>query len=196
MEAFLQAQTKFLEQQQKYAEMVETRKAEIHLAQIKELEERQKLLKLQEEQSEEAIAKWEESEKVKQKLKQADRLEKWHDGDQADAYLAKFKTVLTECDVPKEQWRGRLVNCLTGKALAAYRSVVQGGDSKGYDEMKDQLLEAMGLSIEQTRRKFWTPSRKLTESPMDTLRQLDSSYSRITRDCTSPAELRQEMLIG
>ena len=110
MEAFLQAQTKFLEQQQKYAEMEETRKAEIHLAQIKELEERQKLLKLQEEQSEEAIAKREESEKVKQKLKQADRLEKWHDGDQADAYLAKFETVLTECDVPKEQWRGRLVN--------------------------------------------------------------------------------------
>ena len=196
MEAFLQAQTKFLEQQQKYAEMEETRKAEIHLAQIKELEERQKLLKLQEEQSEEAMAKREESEKVKQKLKQADRLEKWHDGDQADAYLAKFETVLTECDVPKEQWRGRLVNCLTGKALAAYRSVVQGGDSKEYDEMKDQLLEAMGLGIEQTRRKFWTPSRKLTESPMDILRQLDSSYSRITRDCTSPAELRQEMLIG
>ena len=56
MEAFLQAQTKFLEQQQKYAEMEETRKAEIHLAQIKELEERQKLLKLQEEQSEKAIA--------------------------------------------------------------------------------------------------------------------------------------------
>ena len=46
MEAFLQAQTKFLEQQQKYAEMEETRKAEIHHAQIKELEERQKLLKL------------------------------------------------------------------------------------------------------------------------------------------------------
>ena len=88
------------------------------------------------------------------------------------------------------------MNCLTGKALAAYRSVVQGGDSKEYDEMKDQLLEAMRLGIEQTRRKFWTPSRKLTESPMDILRQLDSSYSRITRDCTSPAELRQEMLIG
>ena len=41
------------------------------------------------------------------------------------------------------------MNCLTGKALAA---VVQGGDSKGYDKMKDQLLEAMGLGIEQTRR--------------------------------------------
>ena len=134
--------------------MEETRKAEIHLAQIKELEERQKLLKLQEEQSEEAIVKREESEKVKQKLKQADHLEKWHDGDQADAYLAKFETVLTECDVPKEQWRGRLVNCLTGKALAAYRSVVQGEDSKGYDEMKNQLLEAMGLGIEHPKGKI------------------------------------------
>ena len=31
---------------------------------------------------------------------------------------------------------------------------------------------------------------------MDMLRQLDSCYSRITRDCSSPAELRQEILIG
>lgn len=196
MESFLEAQTLFLARQQKFAEDEEARKNEMHLAQIKELEERAKLLKLQEEQSEDARAQRDTITKMKQKMKQADRLEKWTDGDLPDAYLAKFETVMTECDVPKEQWRGRLVNCLTGRALTAYRSVVQGGECKHYDDMKDKLLEAMGLGIEQTRRKFWIPNKKLTESPMDMLQQLDSSYSRITRDLSTPAELRQEMLIG
>lgn len=196
MEAFLEAQTKFLEQQQRLAADEEVRKRDLHRAQLKELEEREKLLKIQEEQSADAKTQREANEKSKQKLKQADRLEKWHEGDQADAYLAKFETVMTECDIPNEQWRGRLVNCLTGRVLTAYRSVVQGGDCKSYDDMKDKLLEAMGLGIEQTRRKFWTPSRRLTDSPLDMLRQLDSSYSRITRDCSTPELLRQEMLIG
>ncbi len=61
-------------------------KTTYHRAQLKELQEREKLLKLQEEQSC-AI------EKSKQQTKQADRLEKWNEGDQADAYLAKFETI-------------------------------------------------------------------------------------------------------
>lgn len=96
--------------------MEEVRKEALHQA-LKELEERGKLLKLQEEQSEEARAKQEQNEKIKQKLKQADRLDKWTDADQADAYLAKFETVMIECDIPKVQWRGRLVHCLSGRAL-------------------------------------------------------------------------------
>ena len=56
MEAFLEAQAKFLEQQRNFAETEEARKNEMHRAQMKELEEREKLLKLQEEQSAEAKA--------------------------------------------------------------------------------------------------------------------------------------------
>ena len=197
MEAFLEAQTKFLEQQQKFAAEEEARKADLHQAQLKELQEREKLLKLQEEQSTEAKTQRDAIEKAKQKTKQADRMEKWHDGDQADAYLAKFETVMTECDIPQDQWRGRLINCLTGRALTAYRSVAaQDSADKTFGDLKDRLLEAMGLGIEQTRRKFWNPGRKLANSPLDMLRQLDSSYSRITRECSTPELLRQEMLIG
>ena len=71
----------------------------MHRAQMKELEEREKLLKLQEEQSAEAKAEREKSEKKKQQMRQADRLEKWTDGDQPDAFLAKFETVMTECSI-------------------------------------------------------------------------------------------------
>ena len=196
MEAFLEAQTQYLQKQQQFAEQEEIRKKELHQAQLKELKDRKQLLALQEEQNEDSKAQKERHEKTKQKLRQADRLEKWTDGDQADAYLVKFETVMTECEIPKEHWKGRLVNCLTGKALSAYRAVIQVGEDDHYDAMKDKLLEAMGLGIEQTRRKFWNPNKRSTDSPMDMLRQLDSCYSRIARDCTSPAELRQEILIG
>ena len=103
MDAFLQAQTKFLEQQEKFAEDEDKRKKEIHEAQLKELEERQKLLKLQEDQSEETKLQRKEKERTKQKIRQADHMEKWNNGDQADAYLSKFETVMMECEILKEQ---------------------------------------------------------------------------------------------
>ena len=196
MEAFLEAQTRFLEQQRQFAAEEEARKKEIHAAQLQELEEKNRTRRLQEERSEEERRKREESEKMKQKLRQADHLEKWNDGDQVDAYLTKFETIMKECDIPKEQWKGRLINCLTGKALSAYRSVTETGSDENYDNMKDKLLEAMGLGLEQTRRRFWNPTKKFTDSSMDILRQLDSCYSRMTRECTSPTDIRQEILIG
>ena len=135
---------KFLEQQQKFAQDEEARKMAIHLAQLKELESRGKFLKLQEEQSEEAKIQREASELKKQLMKQADCLEKWHDGDQANAF---FETVITECNVLKERWRGRLVNCLTGRALTAYRSLIERGEPVNYDNLKDKLLEVMSLGL-------------------------------------------------
>ena len=79
----------------------------------------------------------EEKQMTKQKIRQADRMEKWNDGDQADAYLSKFETVMMECEITKEQWKGRLLNCLTGRALTAYRSVTSGGEGESYDNLKD-----------------------------------------------------------
>ena len=88
------------------------------------------------------------------------------------------------------------MNCLTGRALTVYRSVVSGGEGESYDDLKDNLLDAMGLGIEQTRRKFWNTERKLADSPLHLLRQLDSCYARITRDCKNQEEIRQELLVG
>jgi len=75
MEAFLEARTRLLEQQRQFAADEEARKKELHQAQLQELEERNRLLKVQEEQSQEARAQREANEKMKQKMKQADHLE-------------------------------------------------------------------------------------------------------------------------
>ena len=63
----------------------------------------------------------------------------------------------------KDQWQGCLINCLTGRALTAYRLVVQGGECDNYEDMKDRLLEAMGLGLEQTTRKFRTPNKNIIQ---------------------------------
>ena len=51
------------------------------------------------------------------------------------------------------------MNCLSGQALTAYRSIALGDESTAYEDMRDKLLEAMELGIEQTRRRFWNPGR-------------------------------------
>ena len=69
---------------------------------------------------------------------------------------------------------GKDAYCLTGRVLTAYRSVASGGEGESYDDLKGYLLDVMGLGIEQTRRKFWNTGRKLADSPLDLLRELDS----------------------
>ena len=145
MEALLEAQAEFLKQQEKFADDKVTRKKKVHLAQLKELEERSRLLKLQEVQNEELKTQKTLQEEKKQKLRPADSLEKWYDNDQPDAYISRFETVMAECEVPREQWRGRLVNCLIGWAVTAYQSIALGGESTAYEDMHDKLLVAMGL---------------------------------------------------
>ena len=65
--------------------------------------------------------------------------------------------------------------------LEAYRSITRGKDELTYPELKEKLLNALGLGLEQTRQKFWNPNKRHLDSPMDTLRQFDSCYSGIVR---------------
>ena len=51
------------------------------------------------------------------------------------------------------------------------------------DSTKEKLLEAMGFGIEQTPKEVL--EHQQDASLMDMLLQLDSCYSRITRDCST-----------
>ncbi len=44
---------------------------------------------------------------------------------------------MTPCEVPKEQWPYRLVNCLTGSALSVYQYFVYTQHEMEYDTLKD-----------------------------------------------------------
>ena len=71
------------------------------------------MLIIQEKRAEDDRLQREERARTKQKMKQADRVQKWHDSDDPEAFFARFET---QCTISNEEWLGRLVNCLTGKA--------------------------------------------------------------------------------
>ena len=168
----------------------------MHTAQLKEVEEREKMLIIQEKRAEDDRLQREERARAKQKMKLADRVQKWHDSDDPEAFFARFETAMNQCIISNEEWLGRLVNCLAGKALAVYRCRTRGTDEETYEALKEKILVALGHGLQQTRKKFWNPSRKYLDMPMDALRTLDSSYSRYTRDCVDMNALREELLTG
>ena len=103
---------------------------------------------------------------------------------------------MNQCTISNEEWLGRLVNCLTGKALAVYHCRTRETDEETYETLKEKILVALGHRLQQTRKKFWNPSRKYLDMPMDALCTLDSSYSSFTRDCVDMNALREELLTG
>ena len=104
---------------------------------------------------------------------------------------------MTECNIPKEEWRSRLVACLTGKALTLYRARTRGSSTEEtFDDLKEKLLIAMGHGLQQTRQKFWQPPQKNLESPTETIRTLSIYLKRITKDCNDVELFREEILLG
>ena len=129
-------------------------------------------------------------------MKQADRVQNWHNSDDPEAFFAPFETVMNQRTISNEEWLARLVNHLTGKALVVYRCRTRGTDEETYEALKEKILVALGHGLQQTRKKFWNPSRKYLDMPMDALCTLDSSYSRFTQYCVDMNALREELLIG
>ena len=138
LEAFLEAQTNFLKEQTKIKEEEEKRQKILYEAQLKDLHERERLLKLQEEQVQTLNSQKTLEEERKQKYRQADNVEKWRDSDQPDAF-ARFEAIMTDYDIADDHWNRRLVNCLTERALEAYRSITRGTDELTYSEFKEKL---------------------------------------------------------
>ena len=64
-----------------------------------------------------------------------------------------------EGEIPKAEWASRLVPLLTGKVLylAAYHNHVPSTAAKSYDDVKEALLDALGLSLDHCRRKLNVP---------------------------------------
>ena len=104
LEAFLEAQTNFLKEQTKIKEEEEKRRKILYEAQLKDLYERERLLKLQEEQVQTLNSQKTLEEERKQKSRQADNVEKWRDSDQPDAFFARFEAIMTDCDIADDQW--------------------------------------------------------------------------------------------
>lgn len=69
-----------------------------------------------------------------------------------------------------------------GKALYALSNRVPSAAAVKYDDLKEALLEAMGLSVEHCRRELWTYQKRFSDSPQDVARHMEAmvnSHARV-----------------
>ena len=163
---------------------------------MEELRLRNEELKRSEEKSIETQGRLERKEEQRRLQRRAEKMEPWRDCDQPEAYLVKFERVMTEVAIPGDEWANRLVPLLTGKVLAAYHAQVPPTAAKSYDELKEALLDALGLSVDHCRRKFWSFHRKYSDSPQEVLRQIETTFHGLTHRCKSVKEMEWEMVLG
>ena len=144
---------------------------------MEELRLRTEELKKSEEKRIEAQILMEKKEEKRRLQKRAEKIEPWRDSDQPEAYFVKFERVMAEAEIPRAEWASRLVPLLTGKVLAAYHSQVSPTATKCYDDLKEALLDALGLAVEQvlvfSSEVFRLPTRG-DETNRDDIPQTDS----------------------
>ena len=77
-------------------------------------------------------------------MKIANKLTKWEDGNQPEAYLLRFEDTMKQTGVPQQEWPQRLKPLLTSRATA-YSRVVPEDAKESYPEFfKEALLNALG----------------------------------------------------
>ena len=116
---------------------------------LEELRLRTEALRSSEKNAAESRAAAAERDEKRSLQKRAEKLEPWRDTDLPEAYFTKFERAMTEADIPQAEWASRLTLLLTGKALTAFHKNVPEAAMDSYIDLKEALLEALGLSLEQ-----------------------------------------------
>ena len=128
-----------------------------------------------------------EHEKRKQeradKRKLADKVAKWENTDQPEAYLQRFEESMKEAGIPEEEWPQRLRPLLAGRALAAYHKDVPERAKTDYKACKEALLDALGLTVEQCRLDFWSLCKQYNESWQEAARNIEFMAARMATGC-------------
>ena len=57
-------------------------------------------------------------------------------------------------------------------------------------------MEAVGLSVEQCRRTFWSFTRKPGETPQEAVRRVETTYDHMVHKCETEKDYRWEMVTG
>ena len=163
---------------------------------LEELKLRTEALRRSEEIAVQSRAENAERDEKRRLQKRAEKLEPWRDTDLPEAYIRKFERTMREASIPQKEWSSRLISLLTGKALTAFHNNVPQAVMDSYSDLKEALMEALGLSLEQCRRTFWSFTRKPGETPQEAVRRVETIYDRMVHKCETDKDYRWEMLAG
>ena len=163
---------------------------------ITELKERTEAVKASEKLAAESRTTRDAQDELRHLRKRVEKLEPWRDEDLPEAYLSKFERMMREAEIPNKEWASRLISLLSGKALTAFHNNVPPSVTESYDELKEALLEALGLSLDHCRKTFWSFTKKYGETPQEAMRRVESTYDRIVHQCETKHDSWWEMVTG
>ena len=121
--------------------------------------------------------------------KLVDRMHKWEDGDQPEAFLQRFEESMKEAGIEVAEWPARLRPLLSGKALMAYSRDVPEEAKKDYEHLKEAILDAMGLSVKECRADYFTYYKKPCESWQEAARNVEFYVNRMIYGCDTKQDI-------
>ena len=65
-----------------------------------------------------------------------------------------------------------------------------------YHELKENLLQALGYSLDQCRRRFWGKNWKIFNRVHSTVEELQVLMDRMIKDCETVEEVKKEIVMG
>lgn len=123
------------------------------------------------------------------------QLQKWDDTVDVEIFLKNFEEVMTEGEYEEEEWLRILRKYLTGKALQVYTQVTTPGATT-FSQVKDALVERLGTSIQQSRKRIWLSKPKTEESPRTFLEPIIQAIAKVKRGITDPEKAAEELFQG
>ena len=91
----------------------------------------------------------------------------WKDQDDPDVYIQQFERWMAIHKVPKTAWAELLPNVLEGKVRTIYHTDISDADVGNYDKVKELLLAALGSTVDECRREYWSLKQLPKESVID-----------------------------
>ena len=123
------------------------------------------------------------------------QLQKWEDTTDVETYLRIFEEAMVEGEYEKREWLSILQKYLAGKALQTYKEVATLGETT-YKEVKEAMLERLGISVQQARKALQLGKPKPEESPRSCWQPIIQAIAKLKRVITNQEKAAEELFQG
>ena len=189
-----------IERDERFRREAEDRESRIREQALEDAKKRDaRFLELQQELEErrQADAKRDREEReVKQWQSKVHTILTWKDQDDPDVYIQQFERWMAIHKVPKTAWAELLPNVLEGKVRTIYHTDISDADVCNYDKVKELLLAALGSTVDECCREYWSLKQLPKESVIDMAVRVKCMTTRYCKGCTTVETVAEQMALG
>ena len=123
------------------------------------------------------------------------QLQRWEDTTDVETYPGTFEEAMVEGEYQERKWLSILQKYLAGKGLQTYKEVATLGETM-YKEVKEAMLERLGILMQQARKTLWLGKPKPEESPRTYWQPIIQAIANLKRVITDPEKAAEEVFQG